>query len=98
MAPCLWLAATLVARAADEGTVVDVTRVFVFANAETIAMGGAGSAFAFGANGIALNPAAPANRRKEVTGALFTSALAAVTRTAGQRDFWNLGEDFEGTG
>ena len=98
MAPCLWLAATLVARAADEAPVVDVTRVFVFANAETIAMGGAGSAFAFGANGIALNPAAPGNRRKEVTGALFTSALAAATRTAGQRDFWNLGEDFDGTG
>src|SRR6185436_6582965 len=98
MAPCLWLAATLVARAADEGPTVDVTRVFVFANAETIAMGGAGSAFAFGANGMVLNPAAPGNRRKEVTGALYTSTIAAVTSTTRSRDLWNLGEEFDGTG
>ena len=92
MVSCVWLAGILVARAADEGTNVDLTRVFVFANAETLAMGGSGSAFAFGGNGMVLNPAAPANRRKEVTSSLFTSGTFNVTSTWTDRDLWNLGE------
>ena len=88
----LWLAGTLVARAADAGTTVDLTRVFVFANAETISMGGSGSAFAFGGNGMVLNPAAPANRRQEVTAPIFTSGTFNVTSTWTDRDLWNLGE------
>ena len=98
MTPCLWLAGTLVARAADDGTNVDLTRVFVFANAETIAMGGSGSAFAFGGNGMVLNPAAPANRREEVTAALFTSGTFNVTSTWTDRDLWNTGEPPDHTG
>jgi hypothetical protein len=98
MVSCVWLAGMFVARAADDGPTVDLTRVFVFANAETIAMGGSGSAFAFGGNGLVLNPAAPANRRKEVTSALFTSGTFNVTSTWDNRDLWNLGEPSAETG
>jgi hypothetical protein len=98
MAGWLWLAGALVARAAEDGPVVDVTRVFVFANAETIAMGGAGAAFATGTNGMVLNPAAPANRRKETTGAVFSSLMLSETRTSQTRDVANLGEAFDETG
>ena len=98
MLSCFLVAGTLVARAADEGTTVDLTRVFVFANAETISMGGSGSAFAFGGNGMVLNPAAPANRRKEVTSSLFTSGTFNVTSTWTDRDLWNLGESPENDG
>jgi hypothetical protein len=98
MGPCFWLAGTLVASAADGDTNVDLTRVFVFANAETIAMGGAGSAFAFGGNGMVLNPAAAANRRKEVTSKIFTSGTFNVTSTWTDRDLWNLGEPPEQPG
>jgi hypothetical protein len=92
MTACLWLAGTLLARAAEDGPVVDVTRAFVFANAETIAMGGAGAAFATGANGMVLSPAAPANRRKEATGAVLTSSTLTQTRATDSRDIANLGE------
>jgi hypothetical protein len=92
MLSCVWLAATFTAHAADDGDAVDLTREFVFANAETISMGGAGSAFAFGGNGMVLSPAAPANRRKEVTSRVFTSGTFNVTSTWDNRDLWNLGE------
>lgn len=98
MVLCFLVAGTLVARAADDGTNVDLTRVFVFANAETLAMGGSGSAFAFGGNGMVLNPAAPANRRKEVTAPVFTSGTFNVTSTWTDRDLWNLGEPPDNTG
>ncbi len=97
MVSCFWVAGTLVARAADDGTVVDLTRVFVYANAETIAMGGAGSAFAFGGNGMIGNPAAPANRRIETTSAIFTSGTLTVTSPGETKDVWNLGEPLDQT-
>ncbi len=95
----LWLAGALHARAADDdGPVLDVTRVFVFANAETIAMGGAGGAFATGANGMVSSPAAPANRRKETTGAIVTSATLTQTQANDAHDVANLGEVIDATG
>lgn len=52
--------------AADASPVVlDVTRGLVFSNAELVAMGGAGAAFASGGIGMLLSPAAPSNRRME---------------------------------
>ena len=46
---------------------IDATRVLVLAPAEITAMGGAGHAFARGANGLVFQPAAPVNRRLEQT-------------------------------
>jgi hypothetical protein len=71
-------------------TVVDATRVFVFANPEVLAMGGAGSAFATGANGMVLSPAAPANRRMESVGPYQSSLI--LTHAGTTSDTANLGE------
>jgi hypothetical protein len=94
-----------IARAADLSAtgppgpvVLDVTRVLVFSNAELVAMGGAGVAFASGGAGMVLSPAAPANRRMEAIAPIVTSLVFVQTRIGSGRDTANLGAPPEGEG
>lgn len=80
--------------------VVDATRVLVLAPAEITAMGGAGHAFARGANGLVFQPAAPVNRRIDQTKPFGVSL--AFTQHAlppgGLSDVANLGYDSDAAG
>ena len=85
-------------RAAD-GVTVDATRTVVLSNAELVAMGGAGMAFATGANGLFFHPAAPAHRRVEQSrrAAVTFSFLQLNVGAGSPDDIPNVGtEDWSG--
>lgn len=74
----MWATAAMVALSLAADPSVDLTRTWVYANNERLAMGGAGLGFANGAAGLALSPAALAWRREEQAGEIvFTGTLRA---------------------
>lgn len=79
----------------------DLTRAALYANAESLALGGAGAAYATGSLGLQLNPAAAARRRAAAEAPLHVSLTALRGRIgsgalpdaplAGAPDWFDLG-------
>ncbi|MDP2310208.1 MAG: hypothetical protein Q8P18_29600 [Pseudomonadota bacterium] len=63
----------------------------ILANAEFVAMGGAGAAFAVGGAGMMLSPAAPANRRMESVAPIVWSLVLLQSQIGEKQDMSNLG-------
>ena len=84
--------AVLIASArASEPVSVDVTRTIPLTNAEVVAMGGAGAAFATGGFGLLMSPAAPANRRVEWVAPVAVSPALLSSRVPEGQDVGDLG-------
>ncbi len=93
------VAVSPVARGAEPATGavnLDVTRTIPLANAEVVAMGGAGTAFATGGFGLLMSPAASANRRVEWVAPMALSLAFLDSRVPAGQDVGDFGEPYSG--